>query len=257
MLLKQMPQGGVSDYVFKMMITGSSGVGKSTLIQAMNQSDFTNQNSQIKQQNIITVVKLGGRNYKVKLNSWDMPGAMVSLPITQTYFKTAQIILLVFDSTSMPSLNQVISQYVKIKAITKDAFLYLVGTKNDIESTKKIQILQEAQTQAMAINAKLFTLSGADPVQVNNMFQEVTKDALREKLGWSEEYDNISRSSWAKSRYSFKSFSFKIMESGVLGNSVQELDVVHETLLHEELPVNEQVEQVAVVAIKEKKGCCK
>ncbi|CAL6025009.1 Rab11 [Hexamita inflata] len=234
----QEPQFAVTDHQFKMIMSGSSAAGKSTILKAMKQSGFEGSYTQtrdIVQDNLLVEVKLAGHLYSIKLNTWDIPGAVLSLPIAQTYFRNAAVVLIVYDCTQLSSLTSSIQYFQKIQPLTVNSLLYLVGTKNDQTSSEQPQTQTNAEQFSTQFNMKHVQINATNESQVQNMINSIAKDALRNKLGWSEEFDELSMNSYSPQLRC----AVKVRESGVLNSQVVEPDVTHN------------------LEKKEKKGCCK
>ena len=94
------------DYLFKLVIIGSSGVGKTSLILRFADNYFTD--------NFISTIGIDFRirtyiiNDKIiKLQIWDTAGQERFRSITSAYYKSANAVIICYDVTSMDSFNNI------------------------------------------------------------------------------------------------------------------------------------------------------
>lgn len=102
------------DYMLKLIIVGDSGVGKTNIISA-----FCNSNYQFSSTHLPTigvdfsakVIQL--QNRRVKLQVWDTAGQQRFRTITQTYYRGAAGILLVYSVGNRESFANVSTFYIR------------------------------------------------------------------------------------------------------------------------------------------------
>ncbi|CAL5979957.1 Rab1a [Hexamita inflata] len=227
------------------MITGPAATGKSTILKVMKQQNYQQQNyqqtQQIMQDNLLVDVKLAGNQYSVKLNVWDIPGQFLAIPVSQSYFRNANVLLFVYDSTSMKSFTEIVSQYHKLSSIAPDALKYLIGTKVDLDSQEKQSVQAEAEAFSVKHSLKTQKVNCQMVQQILDLLNQIAKDAMRNKLGWSEEFDDEAYLSGDITRQATRIFEYK--QSGLISN-FQAL-------------INEPDATVDHLMKKEAKGCCK
>ena len=94
------------DYLFKMLIIGDSGVGKSTLLHRLIDDDYSGAFvSTIGVDLMIKSLQVDGKN--VKLQIWDTAGQERFRTITRQFYRGAQGCLLVYDVTDRESFDHV------------------------------------------------------------------------------------------------------------------------------------------------------
>merc|ERR1719240_1573290 len=86
------------DYLFKLLLVGDSGVGKSTLLQRLIDDDYSGSFvATIGVDLMIKSLEVDGRS--VKLQIWDTAGQERFRTITRQFYRGAQGCLLIYDVT--------------------------------------------------------------------------------------------------------------------------------------------------------------
>ncbi|CAK9813665.1 Ras-related protein Rab-35 [Anthophora retusa] len=139
------------DHLFKLLIIGDSGVGKSSLL--LRFADNTFNGSYITTIGVdfkIQTVDIDGE--RVKLQIWDTAGQERFRTITSTYYRGTHGVIVVV----------------------------LVGNKNDAPN-EKVVLTEDAQRFANQMGIQLFETSAKDNINVQEMFMAITRQVLRTK----------------------------------------------------------------------------
>ncbi|KAH8273759.1 ras-related protein Rab-35 [Drosophila bipectinata] len=168
------------DHLFKLLIIGDSGVGKSSLL--IRFSDDTFSGSYITTIGVdfkIRTVDIGG--LRVKLQIWDTAGQERFRTITSTYYRGTHGVIVVYDVTNGESFANVRRWLEEIQNNCDVVNKVLVGNKND-DPDRKVVITEDAQRFAKQMDIELFETSAKDNINVDEMFLSITKQVLQHKL---------------------------------------------------------------------------
>ncbi|KAI5695733.1 hypothetical protein M8J76_008034 [Diaphorina citri] len=167
------------DHLFKLLIIGDSGVGKSSLL--IRFSDNTFSGSYITTIGVdfkIRTIDVNGE--KVKLQIWDTAGQERFRTITSTYYRGTHGVIVVYDVTSGETFANVKRWLHEIENNCEVVNRILVGNKND-DPQKKVVLTEDAQRFANQMGIQLFETSAKDNINVEEMFMAITNLVLRSK----------------------------------------------------------------------------
>ena len=134
------------DEIYKIVLIGDSGVGKSNIISKYLTDTFTFDSK-------ATVgVEFGSKNLeidrKIKMQIWDTAGQERYKTITNAYYKGAKGALLVFDLTNKQTFESVDKWISEIKTNGDERIkIILVGNKSDLEEHRQVKT-EEARVKA-------------------------------------------------------------------------------------------------------------
>ena len=126
-----------SDYRFKIILIGNSGVGKTCLINKAKKNKF------ILDEKSTLGIEFYNINVKIddkiiNLQTWDTCGQEKYHSITKNYYAKAALAVIIYDITSRKSFLDLEEWTDDLKnVINPDIKMYLVGNKNDLPETKR------------------------------------------------------------------------------------------------------------------------
>ncbi|KAM6933122.1 ras-related protein Rab-1B-like [Xenentodon cancila] len=140
------------DYLFKLLLIGDSGVGKSCLLLRFADDTYTESYiSTIGVDFKIRTIDMDGKT--VKLQIWDTAGQERFRTITSSYYRGAHGIIIVYDVTEQESFNNVKQWLDEIdRYACENVSRLLVGNKSDLVGKK---VLDTATAQDLASSLKI------------------------------------------------------------------------------------------------------
>nr|BAN64311.1 Ras-related protein Rab-1B [Babesia bovis] len=168
------------DYLFKIIIIGDSGAGKSSLL--LRFADDTYSESYMSTIGVdfkIKTVKID--NVTIKLQIWDTAGQERFRTITSTYYRGAHGIITVYDVTSRVSFESVKKTWlVDIeKYSSANISKLLIGNKVDLEDSRAVTY-DEAREFAEQNNMDYIEASAKTAQNVEKAFESIAR-ALKDK----------------------------------------------------------------------------
>mmetsp|Transcript_5727 Transcript_5727/g.10274 ORF Transcript_5727/g.10274 Transcript_5727/m.10274 type:complete len:207 (+) Transcript_5727:405-1025(+) len=127
------------DLLFKLLLIGDSGVGKSALLVRFSDNTFSESYiSTIGVDFKIRTVKKDGKN--VKLQIWDTAGQERFKTITSSYYRGAHGIIIVYDITNKSSFDNVSSWLREVgRFANENVCMLLVGNKCDLVNDRAVE----------------------------------------------------------------------------------------------------------------------
>jgi len=157
------------DYLFKLLLIGDSGVGKSCLLLRFADDTYTESYiSTIGVDFKIRTIEQDGKT--VKLQIWDTAGQERFRTITSSYYRGAHGIIIVYDVTDRESFNNVKHWITEIdKYAAEGVNKLLVGNKSDLQS-KKVVSYDEAKELADGLGVQFLETSAKNAHNVEESF---------------------------------------------------------------------------------------
>ncbi|OAY53118.1 ras-related protein RIC1 [Manihot esculenta] len=157
------------DYLFKLLLIGDSGVGKSCLLlRFADDSYIESYISTIGVDFKIRTVDQDGKT--IKLQIWDTAGQERFRTITSSYYRGAHGIIIVFDVTDEESFRNVKAWLTEIdKFATDNVNKLLVGNKCDLNS-KRVVSSETARAFADEIGIPFLETSAKNATNVEDAF---------------------------------------------------------------------------------------
>ncbi|KAI9030669.1 GTP-binding protein ypt1 [Phycomyces nitens] len=175
------------DYLFKILLIGDSGVGKSCLLLRFADDSYTESYvSTIGVDFKIRTIELEGKT--VKLQIWDTAGQERFRTITSSYYRGAHGIIVVYDVTDQDSFNNVKQWIQEInRYAAEDVNKLIIGNKNDLVD-KKVVSTEQAKEYADSLGISLLETSAKDSVNVDQAFMTMAKE-IKERMGSAVQQD--------------------------------------------------------------------
>ena len=174
---------GIADYdhIFKVLLIGDSGVGKSCILIRYTDGAFdTNQQSTIGVDFKVKTVD-AGMGKRVKLTLWDTAGQERFRTLTSSYYRGAQGIALVYDVTRRDTFEYLPHWLKEVDIYSpnggKDVVKVLVGNKIDCEDRTVTR--QEGEAWARKKGMLYLECSAKTSVGISQVFDEMCAKVLQ------------------------------------------------------------------------------
>ena len=171
---------GEVNYFLKILMLGDSGVGKSCLMMRFSDGKFPldiigTAGIDCKEK----VFSVAGSNIKVQI--WDTAGQERYSVLTESYYKKAFGIILVYDTTDPNSFENVDSWMKNIKDKGNSVVeIVVVGNKTDLADRKKVPTSVGASL-ATKYGVSFIETSAKDGTNVEKAFLTLTENILHNK----------------------------------------------------------------------------
>jgi len=175
------------DHLFKLLIIGDSGVGKSSLLVRFADNTFSgNYITTIGVDFKIRTIEINGE--RVKLQIWDTAGQERFRTITSTYYRGTHGVIVVYDVCSGDSFANVKRWLHEINQNCDDVARVLVGNKCD-DPDRRVVLREDAGRFATQMGIQLFETSAKENINVEEMFRAITDLVLSSKKAQKEVLD--------------------------------------------------------------------
>jgi len=166
------------DYLFKIVLTGDSGVGKTNILSRFTKNEFNLEaKSTIGVEFATRSINFDGKTIKGQI--WDTAGQERYRAITSAYYRGALGALLLYDITKYPSFQSVKAWLEELKDHADPSIvIMLVGNKNDLRHLRSVTI-NEAKDFAEKNNILFMETSALDATNVDTAFQSTLAEIYR------------------------------------------------------------------------------
>ncbi|KAL2254283.1 ras-related protein RABA2a-like [Sesamum indicum] len=166
------------DYLFKVVLIGDSGVGKSNLLSRFTRNEFCLESkSTIGVEFATRTLQVEGRTIKAQI--WDTAGQERYRAITSAYYRGALGALLVYDVTKPTTFDNV-SRWLKELRDHADSniVIMLIGNKTDLKHLRAVAT-EDAQGFAEKEGLSFIETSALEATNVEKAFQTILSEIYR------------------------------------------------------------------------------
>ncbi|MQM16064.1 hypothetical protein Taro_049020 [Colocasia esculenta] len=166
------------DYLFKVVLIGDSGVGKSNLLSRFTRNEFCLESkSTIGVEFATRTLRVEGKVIKAQI--WDTAGQERYRAITSAYYRGAYGALLVYDVTK-PTTFENVSRWLKELRDHADSniVIMLIGNKTDLKHLRAVAT-EDAQSFAEREGISFVETSALDATNVEKAFQMILTEIHR------------------------------------------------------------------------------
>ncbi|KAH7649656.1 hypothetical protein FG379_000916 [Cryptosporidium bovis] len=162
------------DYLFKFIVIGDAGSGKSCLLHQFIENKFKKGSSHtIGVEFGSKIITTGGK--KIKLQIWDTAGQERYRSVTRSYYRGAAGALIVYDITNRESYNHLVNWLADARTLARvDISIIGVGNKLDLKDKRQVTFL-EASRCAQENDILFLETSALTGEGVEEVFVKVTR----------------------------------------------------------------------------------
>jgi Ras-related protein Rab-11A len=157
------------DMIFKVVLIGDSGVGKSNILSRYIRDEFS-----IETKSTVGVefgskkLKIKGVNIKAQI--WDTAGQERYKSITNAYYKGAKGALVVFDISRKETFTTIDRWIGELKGnADNEVSIILIGNKSDLEEHRQVT-QEEAKIKAEQYNLAYLETSALQAINIDKSF---------------------------------------------------------------------------------------
>ena len=166
------------DMMFKVLLLGDSGVGKSSILLRYTKNQFTaDMRSTIGVEFGIKYLTLD--NLQLKVQIWDTAGMERYRSITSAYYKGAKGVIVVYDicrKVSFDNIDKWIDDF-KSKA-DEDAVILIIGNKSDLQDKREVNT-EEVKLKAEKNKMAFMETSAKNNENVSKAFLQLFNEIIK------------------------------------------------------------------------------
>jgi small GTP-binding protein len=171
-MAKDTPTQDDYDYLYKVVLIGDSGVGKSNLLSRFTRNEFNLETkSTIGVEFATRSIQTEGKTIKAQI--WDTAGQERYRAITSAYYRGAVGALLVYDIAKYSTFKNVERWLTELREnADRNIVIMLVGNKSDLRHLREVPT-EEAKQFAQKHNLSFIETSALDSTNVELAFQNI------------------------------------------------------------------------------------
>ena len=168
-------------YLFKVVVVGDGGIGKSTMIQRLITGHFTPMKITIGTD--LATYQLEFENWVVKLQIWDFAGEKRFRFFLPNYARGAHGCLLCYDITRYTSFQNLQEWYDIIQTHSSDPVFVLVGGKVDLSDDRRTVKREEAEEFRKEHDISYLFETSSKSGKDNKIIFETLIEEIQKKIG--------------------------------------------------------------------------
>ena len=176
------------DTIFKIVIVGDSGVGKTNLITRYLKNDF-------KPETKATIgvefsdKKYEYKNKKIKIQIWDTAGQERYRSLTSMYYKGAKGAIFVYDISSKNSFENIDKWLIEMKKTADENIkIILIGNKCDLIEKREVKE-DDGKIKAKDLNVPFMETSALNCINVEKAFNFLIEEIANLEINFEEDFD--------------------------------------------------------------------
>ena len=178
------------DLIFKLILIGDSGVGKTNILSRYINNEFSMATkSTVGVEFGSKIIKQNDKTIKIQI--WDTAGQERYKSITTAYYKGAKGAFVVYDITRRETFNNVNKWIGDLKTSgNEDVYILLIGNKSDLENSRQVPT-EEIEKKAEQLKVAFCETSALDGTNIEHAFELVVDEISKKTL---KKYENEIKS---------------------------------------------------------------
>ncbi|GMI83414.1 ARABIDOPSIS RAB GTPASE HOMOLOG A2B, RAB GTPase homolog A2B, RAB GTPASE HOMOLOG A2B [Hibiscus trionum] len=163
------------DYLFKIVLIGDSGVGKSNILSRFTRNEFCLESkSTIGVEFATRTLQVEGKTVKAQI--WDTAGQERYRAITSAYYRGAVGAMLVYDITKRQTFDNVLRWLRELRDhADSNIVIMMAGNKSDLKHLRSVST-EDAQGLAESEGLSFMETSALEAYNIEKAFQTVLLD---------------------------------------------------------------------------------
>ncbi|XP_039024755.1 ras-related protein Rab11C-like [Hibiscus syriacus] len=163
------------DFLFKIVLIGDSGVGKSNILSRFTRNEFCLESkSTIGVEFATRTLQVEGKTVKAQI--WDTAGQERYRAITSAYYRGAVGALLVYDITKRQTFDNVLRWLRELRDhADSNIVIMMIGNKSDLNHLRSVST-EDAQGLAEGESLSFMETSALEAYNIEKAFQTVLLD---------------------------------------------------------------------------------
>ncbi|CAH1265941.1 RAB43 [Branchiostoma lanceolatum] len=171
------------DFLFKIVLIGDAGVGKTCVVQRFKSGTYMERcGSTIGVDFTMKTVVIDDK--RVKLQVWDTAGQERFRTITQSYYRSANGVIIAYDITKKETFDNAIRWLEDVKKYAGPHVVkQLVGCKRDLEEMREVNV---TEAKSFAVQNSMFDAletSAKEDTNVEECFIRIAKELKKQHGG--------------------------------------------------------------------------
>ena len=189
--------------VYKVIILGLYGVGKTAIIHKLKREDFDKEYE--------PTISIDIKMFQVKINDriiqiqiWDTCGNDEYAQSIPNLFKNTSITILVYAINNRSSFKNLQNWYSLVKEYSFDNTIFIIGNKNDLKKEREVTIEDAETFKNNYDNVKIFLETSAlYGENMNKLFENIVISAYEKDINVENKLDNALRKSLTLTKEDF------------------------------------------------------
>lgn len=167
------------DYLFKVVLIGDADVGKTCVVQRFKSGTYVEKHaSTIGVDFTMKTLQIDGK--LVKLQIWDTAGQERFRTITQSYYRSANGVIMAYDITKRGSFESLTRWLDDVRRYAGSNIVQiLIGNKKDLENQREVNFADAKQFAQQNSMIGVIESSAKDNINIDETFIKLAKELIR------------------------------------------------------------------------------